>query len=90
MLRYQTPGKSAIPFTLKAPADDTLNFFFNFFSEKIILDISCESSAGQSIHIKHHALFSSNNKIKVSSVAILLGSLKILHMDSYNRLHNGQ
>ena len=48
--------------------------------QKIRLDISCESSARQRIHIKYQALLSlkdKNKKIKVSSTAILLGSLKI-------------
>ena len=31
---------------------------FSLFSEKIRLDISCESSARQMIHMKHQALFS--------------------------------
>ena len=47
--------------TLKAPsrfaADDTLNF-----SEKVRLDITCESSAGQMIHMKFHVLFTLNKK----------------------------
>ena len=31
--------------------------FFHCFSEKIRLDISCESSARQRIHMKHQVLF---------------------------------
>ena len=49
---------------------------FHCFSDKIMLDISCESSAWQRIHMKDQALFSSKDKskiIKVSSAAILLG-----------------
>ena len=45
-----------------------------------MLDMSCESSASQRIHIKHQALFSSKDKskiIKVSSAAILLGVLRV-------------
>ena len=45
-----------------------------------MLDISCESSAGQRIHTKHQALFYSKDKskkIKVSSAAILLGALGV-------------
>ena len=65
--------------TLKAPittaADDIHKYFFHCFSEKIRLDISCESSARQRIHMKYQALLSSKDKsknIKVSSAAILL------------------
>ena len=51
----------------------------------IRLDISFEFSAKQRIHMKHHALFSWKDKskkkkiikIKVLSVAILLGSLRV-------------
>ena len=44
--------------TFKAPittaADDILKFFFFFnFSKKTSLDISCESSAWQKIHMKY-------------------------------------
>ena len=46
-----------------------------------MLDISCESSAWQRIHMKHQALFSLKDKSKkiiiVSSAAILLGALRI-------------
>ena len=52
---------------------------FHCFSDKIMLDILCESSAWQRIHMKHQALFSSKDKskiIKVSSAAILLGALR--------------
>ena len=53
-------------FTLKAlittTADSTLKHFGLFFSEKI-LDISCELSARQTIHMKCHVLFSLKNKI---------------------------
>ena len=50
------------------------------YSEKIRLDISRESSARQRIHVKNQAVFSSKDKrkkIKVSSAAILLGSLRV-------------
>ena len=51
--------------TLKAPIataeDDSLIFFYRF-SDKIMLDISCESSAWQRIHMKHQVLFSSKDK----------------------------
>ena len=58
-------------------ADDSLEYSFIVFPEKIRLDISCESSARQMIHMKHQALLSSkckSKKIKVSSAAILTGS----------------
>ena len=47
-------------------ADDSLGYFFIvlFFSDKIMLDISCEFSAWQSFHMKHQALFSSKDKSK--------------------------
>ena len=38
--------------------------FFHCFSEKIRLDVSCESSARQRIHSKHQVLFSSKDKSK--------------------------
>ena len=50
---------------------------FHCFSDKIVLDISCDSSAWQRIHMKHQALFFLKDKskiIKVSSAAILLGT----------------
>ena len=54
--------------TLKAPfttkADDNFFFFF-FFSEKTSLDISCESSAKQTIHMKYLDLLSLKNKKKI-------------------------
>ena len=71
--------------TLKAPitaaADDSLKIS-HCFPEKIRLDISCESSAMQRIHMKCEALFSLKDKIdkkiiKLSSAAILLGSLRV-------------
>ena len=50
---------------LKAPittaADDILKYFFFNFSKKTSLDISCESSAWQTIHMKYQDLFSLTN-----------------------------
>ena len=37
-------------------AADTL--FFNYFTAKVGLDISCESSAYETIHMKYQTLFS--------------------------------
>ena len=52
---------------------------FSLFSEKMELDISCESSARQKIHLKHQAFLSSEDKnkkkIKVVSAAISLNWL---------------
>ena len=64
--------------TLKAPitteADDIHEYLsLFFFSEKINLEVSCEFSARQRIHMKNQALFSSKDKIKkmmMSSAAI--------------------
>ena len=50
---YGLAGKSFTNLTLKAPvtsAADGNFFFFFFFSEKTRLAISCELSAGQTIH----------------------------------------
>ena len=51
--------------SLEAPiriaADDSPELFFIVISEKIRLDVSCESSARQRIHMKHQALFSSKD-----------------------------
>ena len=81
---YSLSAKENKELTLKAPittaADDIHKYFFFVFSEKIRLDISCESSALQRIHMKYQALFSSkeeSKKIKVSSAAILLGALRV-------------
>ena len=45
-------------------ADDSLEYFSLFFSDKIVLDISFESTAWQRIDMKHQALFSSKDKNK--------------------------
>ena len=70
--------------TLKAPittaADDIFEYFFIVFLEKIRLDISSESSARQKIHLKHQALFSSNNnskKLKCRLLHFLFGTLRV-------------
>ena len=42
--------------------------FIFYFSEKTSLDISCESSAWQTNHMKCQDLFSSENKIKIKIV----------------------
>ena len=67
--------KQKILLTCKASititADDSLEYYFHCFSEKLRLDISCdfparhgiscESPARQRIHMKHQALFSSGD-----------------------------
>ena len=54
--------------------------FFHCFSEKIRLDVSCESSARQRIHTKNHALFSSKDKskqLKCRLLQFLFGALRV-------------
>ena len=63
MEKQKETGDEKKILTLKEPskiaADDTLCFFFySNLSKKIRLDISCESSARQRIHMIHQALFS--------------------------------
>ena len=43
------------------------NFFFFYFSEETNLDISCESSAKQTIHLKCQDLFSEKKKWKIKN-----------------------
>ena len=51
--------------TLKAPittaTDDILKYFFFNFSKKTSIDISCASSAWQTIHTRYQDLFSLKN-----------------------------
>ena len=65
--QFKTP-EPAVSLILKVPittaADDIRLIFFQWFSEKITLDVSAESSARQRIHMKHQALFSSKSKSK--------------------------
>ena len=79
-LLFAQPGETqhsmGILLTLKAPittaAGDSLGYFYIvFFLRKIRLDISCESSAGQSIHMKNQAFFSSKDKLQ-----FLFGTLR--------------
>ena len=62
-----------------------LLFYFFYFSEKTSLDISCELSAWQMIHMKCQDLFSLKKKIKKKIechlLQILLGALRVkLHL----------
>ena len=70
--------------TLKAPfttaAHDIYEYFFIIFSEKIRLDISCESSARQRIHMEHQATFpykDKSKKIKCRLLQFLFGALRV-------------
>ena len=81
--------------TLKAPittaADDIHKYFFIvFFSEKIGLDVSSESSARQRIHKKNQALFSSKDKSKKLKCRLrqfLFGAFRV-NVINFNRLQN--
>ena len=68
----------------KAPvttaADDIHKYFFHCFSEKIRLEISCESTARQRIHMKNQALFSSKDKgknLKCRLLQFLFGAFRV-------------
>ena len=72
---------------LKAPimtAADNIHQYFHCFSEKIRLDISCESPARQRIHIKHQGLFllkhqkKKKKKLKCRLLQILFGALRVI------------
>ena len=70
--------------TLKAPitteADDIHRLFFHYFSEKMRLDVSSESSARQRIHMKNQALFSlkdKSKKLKCRLLQFLFGALRV-------------
>ena len=62
---------SALKEPITTAADDIHKYFFNCFSEKIILDVSNESSAGQRIHMKNQALFSSKDRSKKLKCCLL-------------------
>ena len=75
--------------TLKGPfttaADDNFFFFFFYFTEKTSLDISCESSAWQMIHMKCQDLFSLKNEKKfwMSSAANFASRFKCNRGDPF-------
>ena len=56
-----TVGLQPLKCQTKIAADDTSIFYFHL-SKKIKLDVSCESSAKQRIHMKHQGLFSLKNE----------------------------
>ena len=61
-------------------ADGIHKYFFYCFSEKIRLDVSSESSAGQRIHMKNQALFSAKDKSKKLNcllLQLLFGTLRV-------------
>ena len=63
---------------IMSAADKIHKYFYIVFQKKIRLDISCESSAKQRIHMKHQALFSSKDKsknIKCRLLQLLFGAL---------------
>ena len=62
---------------ITAKADDNFDFFF-YFQKKTSLDISFESSAKQTIHMKYQDLFSLKNKnFRMSLLQILLVTLRV-------------
>ena len=61
-MKQKMQTKLTLKSPIKTAADDSLEYYT--FSKKIRLDISCESSAGKRIHMKHQALFSSKDKKK--------------------------
>ena len=58
---------------------------FHCFLEKIRLDVSSESSAGQRIHLKNQALFSLKDKCKKLSrlLQFLFGALRVKGANSF-------
>ena len=61
-------------------ADGILKYFFHCFSEKIRLEVSSESSAGQRIHMKNQALLSlkhKRKKLKCRLLQFLFGALRV-------------
>ena len=74
--------------TLKAlskfVADDALKYMY-YFSEKIRLEILCESSARQKqiIHMKWQVLFylnTKNNYFKMSSAVVAIGAIRLISL----------
>ena len=65
---------------LKPTAEDIHKLCFHCFSEKIRLNVSSESSAGQSIHMKNQALFcmkDKGKKLKCHLLQFLFGPLRV-------------
>ena len=57
----------------------SFEYFFMVFSGKIRLDVSCESSARQRIHMTHQTLFSwkDRTQIRMSSLQLLFGAIRV-------------
>ena len=73
--------------TLKAPSKVCSRrhskIFIFYFSEKTSLDISCELSAWQTIHMKCQDLFSSENnkkKSKLLSALVVIAALRVKYL----------
>ena len=64
MSGYPEPFHQPLKRQTKIAADDTLLFYF-YLSKEIKLDISCESSAKQRIHMNYQVLFSLKNNEKI-------------------------
>ena len=87
-------SKSYIKASIITAASVFLNFFLCVILEKIKLDISYESAAKRTIHMKCQVLFSFtnniNNKNRMSSATILLGALRrrilLLRIERINSL----
>ena len=66
---------------ISTAADNIHKYFFIFFSEKIRLDVSSESSARQRIQMKNQASFSSKDKkvkkLKCRLLQFLFGALRV-------------
>ena len=60
-------------------------FIFFYFSVKTSLDISCELSARQIIHMEFHDLLSLKKKKKLSSAVVVIGTLMV-NMDKSFRV----
>ena len=60
----------ALKCQIEIAADETLIFFYFYLLKKIRLDVSCESSAGQRIHIKYQVLLSLKNSEKILKTAV--------------------
>ena len=72
-------------------ARKSLEYSLIVFLEKIRLDSSCESSAGQRIHMKYQVLFSPKDKIKkkiinMSPATFLLVSLRVKNDKNKKRI----
>ena len=83
-----TAGPSHYPLTLKGPSKIVVdNYLSNYISEKIRLDISCESSAWQMIHKMSSLIFSKIVKKKKTfqnvSAAVVIGTFKVKYIKRY-------